>query len=54
MIVSGISPDGKLPEIIEIPSHKFFMAGQFHPEFQSNPFSGHPMFNAFVAAAKNK
>lgn len=54
MIVSGISPDGKLPEIIEIPSHKFFIAGQFHPEFQSNPFSGHPMFNAFIAAAKKK
>ena len=54
MIVSGISPDGKLPEIIEIPSHKFFVAGQFHPEFQSNPFDGHPMFNAFIAAAKKK
>ena len=54
MIVSGISPDGKLPEIVEIPSHKFFIAGQFHPEFQSNPFSGHPMFNAFIGAAKKK
>ena len=54
MIISGISPDGKLPEMVEIPSHKFFIAGQFHPEFQSNPFNGHPMFNAFVAAAKKK
>ena len=54
MIISGISPDGKLPEMIEIPSHKFFVAGQFHPEFQSSPFSGHPMFNAFIAAAKKK
>ena len=54
MIISGISPDGKLPEMIEIPSHKFFIAGQFHPEFQSNPFTGHPMFNAFIAAAKSK
>ena len=54
MIISGISPDGKLPEIIEIPSHKFFIAGQFHPEFQSSPYTGHPMFNAFVAAAKRK
>lgn len=54
MIISGLSPDGKLPEIIEIPSHKFFIAGQFHPEFQSSPFSGHPMFNAFIAAAKRK
>ena len=54
MIISGLSPDGKLPEMVEIPSHKFFIAGQFHPEFQSNPFTGHPMFNAFVAAAANK
>ena len=54
MIISGMSPDGKLPEIIEIPSHKFFIAGQFHPEFQSNPYTGHPMFNAFVAAAVKK
>ena len=54
MIISGMSPDGKLPEMIEIPSHKFFIAGQFHPEFQSNPFTGHPMFNAFIAAASKK
>lgn len=54
MVISGMSPDGKLPEMIEIPSHRFFVAGQFHPEFQSNPFTGHPLFNAFVAAAKDK
>ena len=54
MIISGMSPDGKLPEMIEIPMHRFFVAGQFHPEFQSNPFTGHPLFNAFVAAAKDK
>ena len=54
MIISGMSPGGKLPEMIEIPSHRFFVAGQFHPEFQSNPFTGHPLFNAFVAAAKDK
>lgn len=54
MIISGISPDGKLPEMIEIPSHKFFIASQFHPEFQSNPFDGHPIFNAFIAAASKK
>lgn len=51
MIISGRSPDGRLPEIVEIPSHPFFIAGQFHPEFESSPFTGHPMFNAFVAAA---
>jgi CTP synthase len=54
MIISGLSPDGRLPEIIEIPSHRFFIAGQFHPEFQSSPYRGHPLFNAFIKAAKNE
>ena len=52
MVISGRSPDGRLPEIVELPNHPFFVAGQFHPEFQSSPFTGHPMFNAFVAAAQ--
>lgn len=52
MKISGRSPDGKLPEIIELENHPFFMAGQFHPEFQSSPYSGHPMFNAFIKAVK--
>ena len=51
MIISGRSPDGTLPEIIELRNHPFFVAGQFHPEFQSGPYSGHPLFNAFIAAA---
>lgn len=51
MIISGRSPDGRLPEIVELPNLPFFVAGQFHPEFQSSPFTGHPMFNAFIAAA---
>lgn len=51
MIISGRSPDGRLPEIVELPNHPFFVAGQFHPEFQSSPFTGHPMFNAFIAEA---
>ncbi|MDR0804150.1 MAG: CTP synthase [Rickettsiales bacterium] len=50
MIISGISPDGRLPEIIEIPKHRFFIAGQFHPEFQSSPYTAHPLFSAFVKA----
>ena len=54
MIISGKSPDGRLPEIIELQDHPFFMAGQFHPEFQSSPYTGHPMFNAFIAAAVKK
>ena len=52
MIISGRSPDGRLPEIVELKNHPFFIAGQFHPEFQSSPYTGHPMFNAFIAAAK--
>ena len=50
-VMSGKSPDGLLPEIIEIPSHPFFIAGQFHPEFKSKPFAAHPLFKAFIAAA---
>ena len=50
VIISGRSPDGKLPEIIEIPSHKFFIAGQFHPEFKSRPFATAPLFDALIKA----
>jgi len=50
-ILSGTTPDGKLVEIIEIPSHPFFIAVQFHPEFQSKPHQPHPLFKAFIAAA---
>lgn len=53
--VSGISPDGKLAEIIERADHPFFMACQFHPEFLSRPFRPHPLFLGFVqAAAKHR
>ena len=54
MIISGCSPDGRLPEIVELKNHPFFIAGQFHPEFQSSPYTGHPMFNAFIAAAASR
>ena len=50
-IFSGTSPDGKLVELIELPSHPFFMACQFHPEFQSKPSHPHPLFRGFIAAA---
>lgn len=50
-VVSGKSPDGLLPEIVEIPDHPFFIAGQFHPEFKSKPFAAQPIFKAFVEAA---
>ncbi len=51
MVFSGISPDGKLVEIVELPDHPFFIASQFHPEFRSKPFDAHPLFRAFIDAA---
>ncbi|MDD3669023.1 MAG: CTP synthase [Alphaproteobacteria bacterium] len=50
VVVSGLSPDGLLPEIIEIPAHPFFIGVQFHPEFTSRPASPNPIFKAFVKA----
>ena len=49
--VSGISPDGKLVEIVELPDHPYFIASQFHPEFKSRPTAPHPLFNGLVRAA---
>ncbi len=51
---SGLSPDGGLVEIVEIPEHPFFLATQFHPELRSRPMSPHPLFTAFVAAADQR
>ena len=48
---SGMSPDKKLPEIIEIPGHPWFIGVQFHPELKSRPFDPHPLFSSFVGAA---
>ena len=53
MIFSGISPDNRLPEIIEIKNHPWFIGVQFHPEFKSRPLSPHPLFSSFIKAAKN-
>lgn len=52
--LSGLSPDGKLVEIIEIDNHPFFIASQFHPEFKSRPDRPHPMFDGFMAAVKKQ
>ena len=49
--VSGVSPDGLLPEIIEIPEHPWFVGVQFHPELKSKPFDPHPLFASFIEAA---
>jgi len=50
---SGMSPDGKLPEIVEWPDHPWFIGVQFHPELKSKPFDPHPLFRDFVRAAKD-
>ena len=52
MVLSGMSPDGRLVEIIEIPDHPFFVAGQFHPELRSRPTRPHPLFREFIGAAR--
>ena len=52
MIFSGLSPDNKLPEIIELKGHPWFIGVQFHPEFKSRPLSPHPLFSSFIKAAK--
>jgi CTP synthase len=54
LLFSGESPDGRLAEVIELPSHPFYIASQFHPEFKSKPFDPHPLFEAFVRAAVNR
>ena len=51
LIFSGKSPDGILPEIIEIPEHPWFIGVQFHPELKSRPFEPHPLFKDFIRAA---
>ena len=51
MRISGLSPDGRLPEIVERADHPWFVAVQFHPELKSKPFDPHPLFTGFVAAA---
>ncbi len=54
LVFSGLSPDGKLCEIAELPSdkHSFFLGTQFHPEFKARPLSPHPLFTAFIKACK--
>ncbi len=52
LIFSGMSPDGRLPEIVEVKDHPWFIGVQFHPELKSKPFAPHPLFRDFVRAAK--
>ena len=53
MMISGVSPDGKLVEMIELKDHPWFVATQAHPEFKSRPNKAHPLFREFVKSAKN-
>ncbi len=51
LVTAGVSPDGKLVELIELPDHPFFLGSQYHPEFKSRPTRAHPLFRDFVKAA---
>jgi len=53
LIFSGMSPNNKLPEIIELKNHPWFIGVQFHPEFKSRPLAPHPLFSSFIKASKN-
>ncbi|RRD94637.1 CTP synthase [Clostridiales bacterium COT073_COT-073] len=53
LMISGVSPDERLVEIVELPEHPYFVAVQYHPEFKSRPNRPHPLFLGFVAAVKN-
>lgn len=54
LIFSALSPDGTLPEIIELKNHPWFIGVQFHPEFKSRPFTPHPLFSSFIKAAEKR
>jgi CTP synthase len=54
LLFSGVSPDGKLPEIVERTDHPWFIGVQFHPELKSKPFEPHPLFASFIAAAMDQ
>jgi len=54
LIFSALSPDGSLPESVELKNHPWFIGVQFHPEFKSRPFTPHPLFQSFIKAADKK
>ena len=54
MVLAGLSPNGRLVEIVELPDHPWFVGAQFHPEFKSRPDRPHPLFYGFVKAAVEK
>jgi CTP synthase len=54
LVISGLSPDDRLVEMVEVPDHPFYAASQAHPEFKSRPGKPHPLFKAFVEAANGR
>ena len=52
LVLAGLSPDERLVEIVELPDHPWFVGVQFHPELKSRPNKAHPLFRAFIGAAK--
>ena len=52
LVLAGLSPDGQLVEIVELPDHPWFVGVQFHPELKSRPNRAHPLFREFISAAK--
>ena len=54
LILSGLSPDGRLVEAVELPHSPFYVGVQYHPEFKSRPNRPHPLFHSFVAAAAHR
>jgi CTP synthase len=54
LVFSGLSPDGLLPEIVELEDHPWFIGVQFHPELKSRPLEPHPLFTSFIGAALEK
>jgi CTP synthase len=54
LVISGISPQGDLVEIVELKDHPWFLGCQFHPEFKSRPMNPHPLFSDFIKAALQK
>ena len=54
MIFSGLSPDGRLVEAMELPDRAFYVGVQYHPEFKSRPNKAHPLFREFIRAAKER
>ena len=54
MVLSGLSPDNRIVEMMEIPDHPWYVATQAHPEFKSRPNHPHPLFKGFIGAAVNK